>query len=342
MRRLFRTISSNAGGILSVILALNIAPALADDPFAQLRWQTAAPVLLPRNVDGQSFHAVKDPSVVRYNGKWHLFCTVRGTKRSHAIVYLAFADWKVANKAQRHVLPMHGGYFCAPQVFYFRPQKTWYLICQAADAAWSPRYRPAFATTKNIADPKSWSKLKPLFGHKPAGAKAWLDFWVICDETRAYLFFTSLDGKMWWSATKLADFPHGWSPPVVALKGDVFEAAHTYRLKGRRKYLTLIEAQHGHGWRYYKAYTADKLDGQWKPLAATKDHAFASMRNVKQTGQRWTDCVSHGELLRAGFDERLEVEPAKLQFLIQGVLDSDRRGKMYGAIPWRLGILTPR
>jgi Glycosyl hydrolase family 62 len=324
-----------------VTLTIGAAPAAADDELASLRWQTPAPVLLPRNVAGQPFHSVKDPSIVRYNGKWHLFCTVRGSKRSHAIIYLAFADWKDANKAKRHVLPMHAGYFCAPQVFYFRPQKTWYLICQAADDAWSPRYRPAFATSKNIGDPKAWSKLKPLLDRKPAGAKAWLDFWVICDETRAYLFFTSLDGKMWRSATKLADFPHGWSPSVVALKGDVFEAGHTYRLKGRRKYLTLIEAQHGHGWRYYKAYTADKLDGQWKPLAATKDHAFASMRNVKQTGERWTDCVSHGELLRAGYDERLEVDPAKLRFLIQGVLDGDRRGKKYGEIPWRLGILEP-
>jgi hypothetical protein len=135
----------------------------------RFRWKTAAPVLLPRNVGGQPFHAVKDPTVVRYGGKWHLFCTVRGTKRSHAIVYLAFADWKVANKAKWHVLPTHAGFFCAPQVFYFRPHKKWYLICQAADDAWSPRYQPAFATTKDVADPKSWSKLKPLFGRKPKG-----------------------------------------------------------------------------------------------------------------------------------------------------------------------------
>lgn len=328
--------------ILAVeMCAANTTPGRSDDGFANPRWQTAAPVLLPRNVDGQPFHAVKDPSIVRYNGKWHLFCTVRGAKRSHAIVYLAFADWKDADKAKRHVLPMQDGYFCAPQVFYYRPHRKWYLICQAADDGWSPRYQPAFATSDNIADPKSWSKLKPLFGRKPKGIKAWLDFWVLCDDAKAYLFFTSLDGKMWRSATKRADFPHGWSDPVVALKGDVFEAAHTYRLKGRKQYLTLIEAQHGHGWRYYKAYTAEALDGAWKPLAATRDHAFASMQNVKQTGGRWTDSISHGELLRAGYDERLEVDPAKLRFLFQGVLDRDRRGKKYGEIPWRLGILEP-
>ena len=114
-----------------------------------------------------------------------------------------------------------------------------------------------------------------------------------------------------------------------------------YRLKGRDKFLTLIEAQGGHGWRYYKSYLADRLEGPWKPLAATKDQAFASMRNVDHPSERWTDSISHGELLRAGYDERLEVDPERLRFLYQGVLDHSRRGKPYGQIPWRLGILEP-
>jgi hypothetical protein len=42
---------------------------------------------------------------------------------------------------------------------------------------------------------------------------------------------------------------------------------------------------------------------------------------------------------RAGNDQRLEVDPDDLRFLFQGVLDKDRKGKVYGQIPWRLGIL---
>ena len=103
---------------------------------------------------------------------------------------------------------------------------------------------------------------------------------------------------MWRSETSLAEFPKRWSNPVLAIKGDVFEASHTYRLKGRDQYLTLIEAQGGHGWRYYKAYLAGGLEGPWQPLAATKDQAFASMRNVEHPAERWTDSISHGELLR--------------------------------------------
>ncbi|HEX6984852.1 MAG TPA: non-reducing end alpha-L-arabinofuranosidase family hydrolase, partial [Planctomycetaceae bacterium] len=221
------------------------------------------------------------------------------------------------------------------------PHKKWYLICQAASESWEPDYQPAFATTDDIADPDSWSKLTPLYGYKPENLKGWIDFWVICDDAKAHLFYTSNDGRMWRSETPIDEFPKGWTEPELVLEADVFEASHTYKLKDSEKYLTLIEAESGHGWRYYKAYVADRLDGEWTPLAATKEDAFASMKNVEQTAGRWTDAISHGELLRAGVDERLEVDPADLRFLFQGVKDEDRRGKPYGAIPWKLGLLEP-
>ena len=296
----------------------------------------------PKDLPGISCHSIKNPSVVFYDNKWHLFCTVRGKERSHAIVYLNFAKWEEAHQAPQHVLTMHSGYFCAPQVFYFRPHKRWYLICQAASSDWEPNYQPAFATTTTLTDPDGWTPLKPLFDQKPKNVQAWLDFWVICDDSKTHLFFTSLNGKMWRSETSMEKFPHGWSTPVVALEGDVFEASHTYRLRGKKQYLTMIEAQNGPGWRYFKAYMADRLEGPWKPLAATKEKTFASMNNVMQTNGRWTDNISHGELLRSGFDERLEVEPQQFQIVFQGVLDTNRRGKNYGEIPWRLGLLKPQ
>jgi len=44
-------------------------------------------------------------------------------------------------------------------------------------------------------------------------------------------------------------------------------------------------------------------------------------------------------LIRAGSDERLEVDPANLRFLFQGVTDEAQSGRKYGEIPWKLGIL---
>ena len=306
----------------------------------EFTWKVGELVLAPKSRDGYEWYSVKDPSAVFHEGRWHLFCTLRGKPRSHTVEYLTFTDWQDANQAERHILPMHPGYFCAPQVFYFSPQKKWYLIFQASDESWEPKYQPAFSTNEHVTAWKSWSKPKPLFGYKPKNLKGWLDFWIICDAQKAHLFFTSLDGRMWRAETKLHDFPHGWSQPIVVLQGDVFEASHTYKLKGRDTYLTLIEAQHGYGWRYYKAYLADRLDGEWKELAATRAKTFASMKNVTQTSsERWTDSISHGELLRWGYDEKLEVDPGNLQFLFQGVTDKAKAGKTYGEIPWRLGIL---
>ena len=77
------------------------------------------------------------------------------------------------------------------------------------------------------------------------------------------------------------------------------------------------------------------------PVAASWAHPFAGTENVKQPAGHWTDSISHGELIRAGTDETLEVDPADVRFLYQGVSDADREGKPYGQIPWRLAILRP-
>jgi hypothetical protein len=324
------------GCLVAAFLAHCPARADEDQPSVPttFRWVAAGPLIDPADIPGDSSFSIKDPTIVRHQERWHLFCTVRSQQRSHVIVYLSFADWQQANRAPRHVLPMHEGYFCAPQVFYFRPHQKWYLICQAA----VPDYQPAFATTSEISDPNSWTRLQPL-GVKKPGSGYWLDFWTICDGDRAFLFYTCCNGTMWRCETSLDAFPRGWSDPVLALEGDIFEASHTYRIQGQNRFLTVVEAQSGHGFRYYKAYTAESLRGPWMPLAADKDNAFASLRNVDQSADHWTDAISHGELLRAGNDERMEIDASRLQFLFQGVLDRDRQGKPYGQIPWRLGLL---
>jgi hypothetical protein len=319
------------------------APAVQADEPAWLStgvfsWKATGPLVSPARRESDPCHAIKDPTIVRHDGRWHLFATIRSQKRTHQIEYLSFADWPEADRAKRHVLSICDGYFCAPQVFWFEPHNKWYLLFQTSDAA-KHGLVPAVSTTDTIADPKSWSAPTLLFGERPQGVPRWIDFWVICDDVHAHLFFTSLDGQMWRSQTPLADFPRGWSEPEVALKGDIFEASHTYKLQGRQQYLTLVESQGAGGRRYFKAYLADRLTGPWKELAATEDKPFAAAGNVEQPSRQWTDSFSHGELLRAGRDQRLEVDPAALQFLFQGVSDKGRSGKAYGAIPWQLGLL---
>ena len=302
---------------------------------APARWTVSKPLVGPVNHGGDLCYSIKDPTIVRYDGRWHLFCTIRSKRRTHQIEYLSFSDWKDAASAERHLLDLTDGYYCAPQVFFFSPQKKWYLIYQVQDPSRSPSLQPAYSTSDDVSDPDSWTKPKLLFHEHPANVKMWIDFWVICDQEKAHLFFTSHAGWMWRSETKLSDFPIGWSEPMVVLKADIFEASHTYRVKGANQYVTLIEAR-DRDRRYFKAFTADRLDGEWSLVG---DAPFVSLRNVAYTGPDWTDSFSHGEFLRAGYDEELEIAPDNLSILFQGVKTGTDPDENYGKIPWRLGIL---
>ncbi len=308
--------------------------AFEDGAFA---WKATGPLVGPDTEGPNPQVSIKDPTIVRHEGRWHLFATVRLASGKVDTEYLSFDDWPQAAKAPKHILALHDQYYCAPQVFFFAPQKKWYLIYQQADKARKPPFQPCFSTSETLGDPKSWTKPQPLLDNVPEKPK-WLDFWVICDEAKAHLFYTSLDGHMWRCETRKADFPNkGWSKPVLALQADIFEASHTYKLKGMDKWLTIIEAQGG-ARRYYKAYLADKLEGPWKALADTQARPFAGYTNVQQQSE-WTRNISHGELIRTGADETMEVDPANLRFVFQGASDQEYHAQGYGGIPWRLGIL---
>ncbi len=285
--------------------------------------------------------AIKDPSIVRYQGSWHLFCTLRKSQEGDGrirIGYLNFTDWSQAAQAQWSVLNLTMGYHGAPQIFFFEPHQKWYLIYQAVDETRGLKYGPCYSTSDDLSDPNSWTLPEPLYAVKQ-GAKAGLDYWVICDDTQAHLFFTTLDGRMWRSETSLANFPNaGWADPVVALEADIFEASHTYKLLDHEQYLTMVEAQAGKR-RYFKAFISDSLSGQWRPLASTPEQPLVSPVNVVNQDQSWATSYSHGEFVRVGSNQKLEIDLEGLQLLFQGANDAEYQQGNYGQIPWRLGRL---
>lgn len=304
-------------------------------------WEYGPPLIAPEHRDQDRSWAQKDPSVVLYGGRWHVFMTVKLPGRS-AIEYCAFEKWEQAHAARRSILRIsHSNYYCAPQVFYFSPHRKWYLIYQMGVPGASKMW-VACSTTENIADPESWTRAQPILdgGANDPRRLGGLDYWIICDDRRAYLFFTSNNGKMWRMWTELADFPRYFRDCELALEAEIFEASHTYRLKGLNRYLTIVEQD---GRRYYKAYLADRLDGPWSPVAVTAERPFAGWRNIRPAPgvEPWTDNVSHGELIRDGCDQTLTVDPGNLRFVFQGMLDKDKSGRPYGQFPWRIGILTP-
>jgi len=302
-------------------------------------WEYTAPLIGPENRDSNPSRAQKDPTVVFYRGKWHVFMTVKLPGRS-AIEYCSFKKWEDADRSERTILKVsNSDYYCAPQVFYFAPHKKWYLIYQmgvpGANKMWV-----AYSTTKNIADPHSWTQAMPILdgGENDPREVGGLDYWIICDNQCAYLFLTSLNSKMWRLWTRLEDFPRGFDHCELALEAEIFEASHTYKLKGMDKYLTVIEEN---GRRYYKAYLADRLDGEWVPAADTVEWPFAGWYNIRPAPgvEPWTDNISHGELIRDGYDQILTVKPGNLRFIFQGMLDEHKSGKGYGQFQWRIGML---
>src|SRR5689334_1876024 len=74
---------------------------LADGVF---KWKSSGPLQAPAERPEDPCVAVKDPSIVQHNGRWHLFTTIRSEKRSHQIEYSSFVDWKDAATAPRHIL----------------------------------------------------------------------------------------------------------------------------------------------------------------------------------------------------------------------------------------------
>jgi len=319
------------------------APAEAAPVKVPTMWQCTGPLISPEKRETLPSRAQKDPTVVFAGGKWHVFMTVK-LPGSSAIEYCSFATWDAADTAPRTILKIADSkYYCAPQVFYFTPHKKWYLIYQQGVEG-KKRMRIAFSTTADIADPKSWTQSRSVFKNDADDPRkeGGLDYWVICDAKRAYLFFTSLNGKMWRMHTKLADFPHGFGSLVLALRANIFEAGHIYKLKGHDKYLNVIEANPG-GRRFFKAYLAERLDGKWTPLADSEKRPFAGAANVRPAPgvTAWADNISHGELIRASNDQTLTVDPGDLRFLFQGALQKNKSRVSYGRISWRLGMLRP-
>ena len=335
-----RAILFVAAALLIGLTAHAQAPRPAFQPPAA--WEYTAPLISPEKRADSPSLSQKDPTVVFHGGKWHVFMTIKSPGFT-GIEYCAFEKWEDADRAPRTILKASDAkYYCAPQVFYFAPHKKWYLVYQMGVPTPKKMMWVAYSTTDNIADPASWTKAQPILdgGNDDPRQQGGLDYWIICDDTRAWLYFTSLNGKLWRLWTKIEDFPRGFGHCELALEGAIFEASHTYRLKGLDKYLTIVEQD---GRRYYKAYLADNLGGKWTPLADTEAKPFAGAANIRPAAgvKPWTDNVSHGELVREGSDQTMTVDPANLRFVFQGVLESEKAGKGYGQFPWRIGILTP-
>ena len=301
-------------------------------------WILGDPVLSSGPTGTFSEIAVKDPSIVYFEDMWHVFFTARSTENS-TTGYVSAKSLLGLQSAPRHELKMIRGnnsrYGCAPQVLYYRPQGKWYLIFQNLDSKKSGlnRYQPAYSTTTTISNPESWTKARPLI-QKETKWK-WIDFWIICDNTKAYCFYTQNQSVIMVRTTSLDEFPGGWSEAKNVFSG-VTEATHIYKVKGRNEYHMIYELNR-EGMRSFGLATAENLVGPWENV--TDSYATGKQLRYLVDKQKWTEMVSHGEAIRTGYDEKMEYDPKGGSWLIQGILKADiNRG--YSWLPWKLGIIS--
>lgn len=313
-------------------------------PSADHHWSSSDVLVSPKSDATHNLVAIKDPSVVYYQGRWHVFASTVNSAGSYSMVYLNFRDWSQAATAPQHYLDQSAigtGYKTAPQVFYFAPQRRWYLVYQTGNNA-------AYSTNRDIANPSGWSAPKNFYSAMPAiiqqniGQGYWVDMWVVCDSANCYLFSADDNGHLYRSQTTLAQFPNGFGNTVIAAsdpnRHNFFEADNVYKVAGRDEYLLIMEAIGSDGHRLFHSYTAPSLTGSWTPQSATDANPFAGENNVTFTGTPWTKDISSGEMIRAGYDQTLTVDPCRMRYLYQGH-DPAATGS-YNSLPWRLGLLT--
>ena len=217
------------------------SPAVRTSPIvAPLKWKSSGVLIEPVSDDTHEIVSVKDPTVVYYDDMWHIYATTANTRGNWSIVYLSFKDWSEAANAKPYYIdqnPGLRGYHCAPQVFYFRPHKKWYLIYQSQ--------HPQYSTTDDLSKPDTWTRPENFFASNPPGMpRLPIDYWIICDDTHAYLFFTGDNGRFTAAARRLKTFPNGMSDPETVIeetRETLFEGSMTYKIKGTDKYLTLVE-----------------------------------------------------------------------------------------------------
>jgi hypothetical protein len=306
------------------------------------RWSSSGALIAPKSDATHNIAGIKDPSVVFFNGKWHVFASVANAA-GYSLVYLNFTDWSQAGSATHFYLDQSGigtGYRAAPQVFFFAPQNKWYLVYQTGNASYS--------TNTDISNPNGWSAPQNFYSSMPSiiaqniGSGFWVDMWVICDSTNCYLFSSDDNGHLYRSQTTVAQFPNGFTNTVIAAqdanRNNLFEASNVYKVQGANQYLLIVEAIGSDGRRYFRSWTSASIAGSWNALAASESNPFARSTNVTFAGTAWTRDVSHGEMIRAGVDQTLTISPCNMRYVYQGLDPS--AGGTYNLLPWRLALLT--
>jgi len=265
--------------------------------------------------------AVKDPTIVYSGGRYHMFYTGRDNN-SWRMGYASATTLEGLNNSSHtymsNLASVTGNYFCAPQVFYHTSKGQWYLIFQSGVGG------ATYSTNSNVGNPSGWSTPRSM------GFSGGIDFTCIREGNTMYLFYAPADDSrtILRRSTSVANFPTGWSSATVVAT-NTFEGQNVYRNLADGQYYMIVEdiARHFELWR------ASSPGGSFTKLA----EEWAHRNDIVYEADHWTDQISHGEVIRAGTNEYMEVTDLNnCTMIFQGVVDGNYGS--YWQIPYDIGV----
>ncbi len=333
-------------------------------------WKVSKPILKKGGKEAFDNVAVKDPSIVFFDGKYHVFYTskketqtVKGVVFGMGCGYVTAESLEKLADAKRYNLSkILDTNIIAPQVFYFEPQKLWYLIAHRLNTGRKPSLIPIYLTNPDINNLHGWSKSQDIHTGK-SNDDFWIDFWIICDDEKAHLFYPDQLGSVLRMECPLENFPKGFvdskEQTALTVKGEneigkwiMFEAEHVYKAKKQNLFLILLECGYlirvkspcaDSRNRFMIAMVADKLEGPWRRVENSENEFFAEAKNLfNEDGTKSNySQVSHPELIRSGYDQKLEIDDLdNIKMLFQSFDSSETPDSYdYNELPWEMAVM---
>jgi predicted GH43/DUF377 family glycosyl hydrolase len=263
--------------------------------------------------------AVKDPSIVYSGGRYHIFYTGRDNNDWRMGYASASSISGLRNASHTYMSTLNvGSYFCAPQVFYCEAKGQWYLVYQSGQGA-------TYSTNSDVGNPNGWSAGRSMF------SGGYLDYWIIREGNTMYIFYAPGDDSRTIKrrSTSVSNFPSGWGGESTVAT-NTFEGLAVYKNNADGQYYMVVEDIN----RHFELWRASSPGGNFTKVS----EEWAHRNDLIYESDHWTDQVSHGEIIRAGTNEYMEVSNLNsCQFLIQGV-PSGSYGE-YWQIPYDLGVI---